>query len=286
MRGRAAIVLSVVMGLLAVVLMSIYISGRERSLLQMSAMKDVLVANLDILRGTAVDERMLVRIQVPAKYVQPGAIADPREVIGRVVAVPVPRGSQLIGTYLEDAGRSALAYEVPRGRRAVTLAVNDITGVGGLIRPGNFVDILGTFEFGRPISQSGGRVQYAEERTEARMLMQNVLVIAVGQDHQATSPAAPANAQANQDGTSAAAQVERQSRPTNITCLVDPQQAQQLVLAQQIGTLTMALRSNLDAGQVVDFGTLDPLGLLNVQIPIKPRSTPAWREIRGGGGPF
>ncbi len=280
MRGRAAIVLSVVMGLLAVVLMFIYISGRERSLLQLSAMKDVLVANRDILRGTAVDERMLMRIQVPAKFVQPSAVTDPREVIGRVVAVPIAQGAQLLGTYLEDAGRSALAYEVPRGRRAITVAVNDITGVGGLIRPGNFVDILGTFEFGRPISQSGGRTQYAEERTEARMLMQNVLVIAVGQDHQATAPAA------NQPAAEGApAQVERQTRATNITCLVDPQQAQQLVLAQQIGTLTMALRSNLDAGQVVYFGTLDPLGLLNVQVPIKPRSAPAWREFRGGS-PF
>jgi len=282
MRGRAAIVLSVAMGLLAVVLMSVYISGRERSLLQMSSMKDVLVANQDILKGTAVDERMLQRIQVPAKFVQPNAVADPREIIGRVVAVPVPRGAQVLGTYLEDAGRTALAYEVPRGRRAITIAISDITGVGGLLRPGNFVDVFGTFEFGRPIGQSGGRIQYADERTEARLLMQNVLVIAVGQEHQAAMQAtAAAEAQAKEDGGSPPTQV--QARSTNVTCLVDPLQAQQLVLAQEIGTLTLALRSNLDAGQVVDLGTLDPLGLLNVQIPIKPRGAPAWREIRGGG---
>ena len=70
----------------------------------------------------------------------------------------------------------------------------------------------------------------------------------------------------------------------NITVLVSPQQVQELVLAQHVGTLTLALRSNLDAGQVVDLGRLDPLGLLKVPIPVKPRSTPSWREIRGTGG--
>src|SRR5262245_63993790 len=136
MRGRSAVVLSVVMGLLAVVLMFIYINGRERTLLQMSSVKDVLVVNRNLLRGTVIDERMLVSVQVPAKYVQPSAITDPREAVGRVVAVPVPQGAQLVGTSLEDAASAALAYEVPRGRRAITVAINEVTGVGGLIRPG------------------------------------------------------------------------------------------------------------------------------------------------------
>ena len=68
--------------------------------------------------------------------------------------------------------------------------------------------------------------------------------------------------------------------------IVAPQQVQELVLAQQIGTLTLALRSNLYAGQVVDLGRLDPNGLLKVQIPVKPRATPSWREIRGSGAIF
>jgi hypothetical protein len=56
---------------------------------------------------------------------------------------------------------------------------------------------------------------------------------------------------------------------------------QELVLAQEIGTLTLALRSNLDAGQVLDLKALDPLGLLQVPTPPKPRAAPIWREMRG-----
>ncbi|MBI1874753.1 MAG: Flp pilus assembly protein CpaB [Acidobacteria bacterium] len=285
MKSRAAVLLSIVMGLLAMMMMWAYLSSRESSLLQLAAMKDVVVAQTDILQNTIIDERHVQAIQVPAKYLQPQAVSDARAVLGRVTSVPVPRGAQMLGTFLQDAGASALAFEVPRGMRAVTIAVSDVTGVGGLVKPGNYVDVFGTFEYGRPVGQQGGRMVYADERSETRMLMQNMLVVAVGQEHMGARPAPRASAQ---DARSLAdqANIERQQRTErrdarNVTVLVDPKQAQQLVLAQQIGQLTLALRSNLDAGQVVDLGTLDPFQLLNVQIPVKPRQMPVWREIRG-----
>ena len=70
---------------------------------------------------------------------------------------------------------------------------------------------------------------------------------------------------------------------TNVTLLVSPEQVQQVVLAQELGRLTLALRSNLDAGQVIDLGSMDQLKLLGVQTPVKPKAArPAWREMRGG----
>jgi pilus assembly protein CpaB len=291
MRSKAAVMLSIGMGLLAVLMMAVYMTGRENRLLELSAPKDVLVANVDILANTVIDERMVQRIQVPAKYQQPKALTDLREAVGRVVAVPVPRGAQLLGTYLEDAGRTALAYEVPRGRRAVTIAVSDVTGVGGMVRPSNFVDIIGTFEYGKPTGTSGGRTTYSEEKTETRTMMQNVLVIAVGQDYRGeraeairTDPARSLGEQAQAQAQAGPAARAREVR--NVTLLVAPQQVQELVLAQQIGTLTLALRSNLDAGQVVDLSVLDPLSLLHVPIPLKSRPSPVWREIRGSSSIF
>jgi pilus assembly protein CpaB len=276
--------LSIVMGVLAVLMMAVYMNSRESQLLELAELKDVVVATADILANTVVDERMVQRIQVPAKYQQPKALTDIREVVGRVVAVPVPMGAQVLGTYIEDAGRTALAYEVPRGRRAITIAVSDVTGVGGLVRPANFVDILGTFQYGRPTGNAGGQTTYSDERTETRTLMQNVLVIAVGQEHRGERPEAIQGdealtlaAQAQQQ----AATPPREREVQNVTVLVAPQQVQELVLAQEIGTLTLALRSNLDAGQVLDLKALDPQGLLQVPIPLKPRPAPVWREIRG-----
>ena len=60
-----------------------------------------------------------------------------------------------------------------------------------------------------------------------------------------------------------------------------PRQTQELILAQEIGTLTLALRSTLDEGMAADLGSLDPLGLLKVPIPPIPKPRPWWRELRG-----
>lgn len=282
MRGKQALIISAGLGVLALVLMSLYISGREQQLLEMASMRDVVVATQDVLENTIIDEQNVATIQVPSKYVQPQAVTDLREILGRVTAVPVPKGAQVIGTYLEDIARSQLAYEVPRGQRAVTVAVSDITGVGGLIRPGNFVDVMGTFEFGRPVSRQGLQVVYEDERSETRLLMQNVQVVAVERQHRRSRPVPRTSAE--EGAASAVESTVEQERPDvrNVTVIVAPKQAQELILAQEIGTLTMALRSTLDAGQVVDLGTLDPFGLLKVNIPLKPRERPVWREIRGG----
>ncbi|MBI2834479.1 MAG: Flp pilus assembly protein CpaB [Acidobacteria bacterium] len=283
MRTKTAVIVSIVLGILAVLMMSMYMGSRESQLLQLSEMKDVLVATTDILPNTVVDERLVQAIQVPAKYLQPKAISDMREVVGRVLAVPVPKGSQILGTYLEG-GETALAYEVPRGRRAITISVDNITGVGGLVRPGNYVDIFGTFEFGRPIGQEGGQVKYADERTETRVLMQNLLVVAVNREHR-RQRVAPRPAEASLTGELGEELATEQPGIETVTLLVDPSQAQRLVLAQDIGQLTLALRSNLDAGKMEDLGLLDPLKLLETPVPVKPRTkaSPVWREIRGGG---
>ena len=56
--------------------------------------------------------------------------------------------------------------------------MNDISGVGGLVRPGNFVDVMGTFEFGKPLGMTNGRMQ-CRTSAETRVLMQNMQVVAV-----------------------------------------------------------------------------------------------------------
>jgi pilus assembly protein CpaB len=286
MRSRAALLLSIVLGAIAAVMILTWARGRESELLQLSQMKDVLVATKDIPANTIIDEQLVQRRQVPSTYMQPGAIGDVEAVKGRVTSIPIPLGAQIINTYLQDSGRAALAFDVPRGRRAITIGVSDVTGVSGLARPGNFVDILGTFSFGRPTTYQGGQLVYADEKTETRLLLQNLQVAAVEKEKKRDRPVprryttveeAEERAQMEQEEAIAS----QQRSVSNVTLMATPDEAQQLVLAQEVGTLTLMLRSNIDAGQVVDLGSLDTIGLLKVPIPLKPRPRPSWREMRG-----
>ena len=112
MRGRAALILSVVMGVLAVVMMSVYINSRESSLLQLSAMKDVLVATQDILANRS-SERMIQRIQ-SRQYVQPGP--GDRRISSAGSSRAGAGGGQILGTY-RRMSETALATGAARAPR-------------------------------------------------------------------------------------------------------------------------------------------------------------------------
>jgi pilus assembly protein CpaB len=280
------LLVAVGLGVLAMILMYAYISGRETQLLQLAEPRNVVVASKDIGANRVIDESMILQRTVPAIYVQPKAVTDPRAAIGRVTAVPMAQGAQILATGLEEAGRTLVAYEIPRGQRAVTIGVNDVTGVAGLVRPGNLVDIFGTFQFGRPAGAAGGQVQYADHKTEVRMLAQNVKVVAVGRDYRGDRPdvrRVTGQETAEQEAAEAdEVRARRERQVQSVTLIAEPRQAQELVLAQEIGTLTLVLRSTLDTGTVVDLGMLDALGLLKVPLPVIPKAGPWFREFRGG----
>ena len=286
MRNKGRLVAAVAAGFVAMLLTWFYISTREASLLSQSAPQTVVVATADISGNTIIEAGMFETREVPSAFAQPRAVARPEDVQGRVATVPIAAGTQILATMLGDDSESALAYEVPAGQRALAISAADVTGVAGLVRPGNRVDILGTFEYGRPTGVSqAGTITYADERTETRLLMQDVRVIAVDQEHRRRGAAPrPVPAATDDDGNVMTPPVQETRGIQNVTVLVSLRQAQELVLAQEIGLLTLTLRSNLDAGRVENLPNMDPLALLGVPTPIKRRAAPAWRELRGGTG--
>jgi len=282
MKGRLGLLISIGAGVFAVIAMMLYLDARERSLMDQAAPQDVVVTTRDVLANTALDERFIQVVKVPRKYVQPGALNSPQDAVGRVSAVPLPSGSQILGTTLLEGGRESLSFNVPRGMRVIALAVNDITGVGGELRRGNFIDLLGVFEYGVPSGSQGGQITYAQERTEAITIAQNVQIMSVGMDSRALAEQAQATVEKGSDAPMPnAAPPPPAGAITNVCLLVTPQQVQEIVLAQQIGTMTLSLRSSLDA-TAVDLPRLDESTFLRIPMPMKPKSGPSWREMRGG----
>ena len=282
MRTKGRLVAAIVAGLAAVVLTWLYISIREASLLSQSEPQMVAVSKVDIPGNSVIEAGMFELKSVPSAFTQPRAMARPEDVQGRVATVPIAAGSQILATMLGDESEGALAYEVPSGQRALTIAAADVMGVGGLVRPGNRVDIIGTFEYGRPIGISqNGTINYADERTETRLMLQDVRILAVDKEHRRRG-AAPRPVPTAADAE-AAEPAPPEPDIRNVTVLVSLRQAQELILAQEIGVLTLALRSNLDGGRVENLANMDPSTLLGVQTPVKRRPQPVWRELRGGG---
>lgn len=127
-------------------------------------LRPVLIAAGELQAGTAIDPRvaaedMEVR-RVPIRFAPPGALASPREAVGLIPTVAIPRGSYVLATLLRTAQPPRADGVLARGRRPVEILVE---GAGALsafgAQPvGSRVDVVVTAE---PSGSGDGRTYVA-----------------------------------------------------------------------------------------------------------------------------
>jgi pilus assembly protein CpaB len=269
--GKKGIIIPAALALLAVLLTFQYIHQKERELGFLAEPLPVLVINRNVPRLTRLDRTMLTVEQIPRRYVQPGALSAYEDAVDQVTIVPVLQGEQLLGTKLVAYGiETGLAVKIPKGLRAVTIGVTDESGVAGLIKPGDFVDVLGSFEF-------GGR---DKSDMQTFTLYQSVLVLAVEQHLGVETDAAKSIERSLIEQRQIREQrLMRKDRPT-VTLALLPNQAQGLVLAQETGYLYLTLRSMFEERVAVTLGSTGLKELLGLKDKVYV-TPPRWREIRG-----
>ena len=185
----------------------------------------VVVASRDIAAGAELAVEDLAIGEVPGKLVPAGTAADPLALVGRVAVANMVAGQTVLETLLAPAETGAgLQALVPRGMRALTIEVNEISGVAGHLTPGSRVDVIATLT-GQDVRQD----------VVTRTVAQAVPVTAVGQ-----RVARPAGVQG------AAAAVEAPQLTKSVTLLVTPQQAELIQLVSTAARCTLALRGSRD----------------------------------------
>ena len=216
-----ALGVALVLGLIAVLVANTYLSGRERQInsqLPQGGMVRVAVASLPLAYGTDITPDKVKFVQYPAASLPPGSFRTIAELLPegkrRVALRPILVNQPLLAADLTGEGQNAsIAALLPDGMRALTVRINDVSGVAGFVKPNDTVDVLITRS---PIGGNGEGAQVTD------VLLQNVRVIAMGSD---------------------AVGADGKPSPTNSTTLeVNPLDAQKLVLGQQLGTLSLALR--------------------------------------------
>lgn len=133
-----------------------------------------LVALRDIEAGAKLGKPDIGVRAIPAAYVHPDAVAerDAERAVGRAAKNPLRAGQVLLWHDLvaKTPARMPLASRVPKGQRALTLPVDVSSSLGGALRAGDRVDLLGTFS----------RSSDADRATVT--LLQNVPVLAAGEE--------------------------------------------------------------------------------------------------------
>lgn len=242
--GRKPLLLAVALGLLAAVLTWSYVQRASQGA-RLAGLVPVVVATGDIPVRTQVTPEMLTIKHVPADARHEKAFTGLEQLQGKVTSLPIGVGEQVLSTKFfarkEDSG---LAFRVQPGKRAVSVSVNELITSGGLIVPGDFVDVVTIFNAaaGAPGDPAG--------QDRATVTLQNIEVLAIAQSIQGVADpqgglAGAAGAGGNRPD---AARQEAVARPNarTATLAVTPEEAQRLLLAEDRGKIRLALRSVQD----------------------------------------
>jgi pilus assembly protein CpaB len=221
MRGRVvAVLVAVALAVAATAALLAYAGGADRRAIADQQPVLVYVARARIAAGTrgedAQNRGLIERTTLPRKAVAGGAVRSLEQLAGRVAAVDIVPGEQLLATRWVGRGEAPGGglLSIPEGHQAVSIALDPTRQVSGFVTPGDRVSVVVSLSL-----QSRGRSQ----RT-SRFLLQDVAVLAVG----ATAPAAPAGRWGGQG-------------PSTVTLAVRPADVERVVFAAENGSLYLAL---------------------------------------------
>ncbi|HEY9018763.1 Flp pilus assembly protein CpaB [Thiomicrospira sp.] len=185
----------------------------------------MVVATRDLYRGEQIEVDDITILNVPTEgVVVKGVIDDPQKVVGHVVNQTVYAGEWIIDRKIgseEISYKTGLSSLLEEGKRAVRVPVTPETGLLGVLRPSDHVDVISVFE-----SADG-------KRMISRTVLENIEVLMVGDQASYSRPSTEESA--------------RQSHSKSMVTLnVDTTQAEHLALAMNVGAVHLALRNATD----------------------------------------
>jgi pilus assembly protein CpaB len=214
------LLLAVALGLLAMKVARDVISKHQAAPAAVGGTAIVVVKS-DLPAGAALRAEDLGTAKIGGDFSSSAVFTSPADVQGRVLVTPAARNSPVLESMLAPKGSgTGLQALIPQGMRAITIEVNEFSGVAGNLVPGCKVDVVASFN-----GEAGGEMV-------SRTIVQNVKVSAVGMRR-------AADGEQNANG---AGQVK------SVTLLTTPKEAEEIELATATGRPRLVLRSGNDSG--------------------------------------
>ncbi len=213
------------------------------------------VAADDLPDGLLLRDADLAWKTVPRNQIPQGALVEDapkaggadNDLKGDLLRHAVPAGTPLGPTdVISPSAPGFLAAALKPGMRAISVAIDDVSGNAGLIEPGDYVDVLLT----QQISEAKGAPPPPERAVESETIVEHVRVLAVGS----------AFRRPNDD------KAEPNTRARTVTFEVTPRKAEVVTVGAHLGTLSLALRS---------FATRDRHAS-STEEAAEPRTPPVW----------
>jgi pilus assembly protein CpaB len=215
-QSMIALAAAIVLGLIAVYIANVYLTGKEQQAAVTGTTK-IAVAAVPMSYGTDITPDKLRFVDYPNSSIPPGSFMTAAQLLPegkkRFALMTIGINEPVLASKISGEGQGAsIAALLTDGMRAATVRINDVSGVAGFVQPNDSVDVLIT----RTVAGAGASTQMTD------VLLQNVRVLAIDQEAK------------NSDGTPKLAR--------SATFEVAPLDAQKLALAQEAGNLSLSLR--------------------------------------------
>lgn len=192
-------------------------------------MINVVVAKENLSKGTKLSSDNIAVRPIPAEYAHSTAVMPEQfdRIDGQALAYPVKAGEMIIWSLLEGRKTPTFSARIEAGRRAMTVPVDEINSISGMLEPGDLVDLMVT------VNQKNKKITLP--------LLQNVIVLATGQ-------------RTNNDPQSG----EKRQYST-VTFDTTPDEAHSVIVARDMGKLTALLRNPKDKSLMSNKGDIAAL---------------------------
>lgn len=220
---RTFMLLAIVTGLIAMLLGWTIISRAEK---KYGPKRTYMAAAVKMPAGSQLAEQMIIPKTIPQKLASPNAIqySERGLYINATLNFPVEEGEIILKTMVTQPERYrqlSATMDSTRGKRAVTIAVDEISGVGGFLKEGDRVDIVATFSEAGQTKDRYGRETAGKKMT--KVILHNIPILALG-FHTGKS----------------------EQTYSSITLSMSIEEAQMLILSMKEGDLTLLLRPKSD----------------------------------------
>jgi pilus assembly protein CpaB len=221
-KGTIFMAVAGLVGLVAMYIVHNYISAKTKVVVKPTS--QIVVAATDISPGAAITKGVVKTVPWPQELIPPKAVSNLSQLEGRVVNTPVNTGEPVLLSKLAPEGASVgLAALLTMGKRALSVRVDDVSGVAGFVHPGDHVDVL--------VEMARGDAKEHFSKT----ILQNIVVLSAGQTWEQ-----------NRD--------QKPSVVNTVTLILTNEQAEILNLASNQGRIRLALRNRNDGVPVATKG--------------------------------
>lgn len=220
---------AIALGVLAFFLSNSVISNRMAQIeAELKAGREtiaVVVAAHNLEPGDVISNDSAAIREFPKEFLHESALTSGEfdKISGEALLVGVRAGEPILPVYTVTRGGAYFSGSIKEGRRALTIEVDELSSIAGMVRPGDRIDLIMT---AKPPKQAVGPVQTEEAFTFP--LLSDVEVLATGRAQRGTSGSG--------EGYS------------TVTLNVTPQEANAIIAAKAESKVTAVLRSPKEEG--------------------------------------